>query len=134
MDDSKIKEEVWKTIQDLNRAWIVEGNADKLKDYFHNNMIAITPTNNECLEGRDACIASWKAFVDSTRINHWKEIDPKIHVYGGGHFSVVTYYYDMSFEMYGQTVKVGGRDMFALVKENGRWWVVADHFSSFPQQ
>jgi hypothetical protein len=24
--------------------------------------------------------------------------------------------------------------MFVLVKENGRWWAVADQFSNFPEQ
>jgi hypothetical protein len=58
MDESKEKNSVWQTIQALNRAWTIEGNADKLKDYFHKNMIAITPTTRERIEGRDACIAS----------------------------------------------------------------------------
>jgi hypothetical protein len=35
MDESKEKDSVWQTIQALNRAWTIEGNADNLKDYFH---------------------------------------------------------------------------------------------------
>lgn len=38
MEDSKIKEEVWQTIQALNRAWTVDNNADELKNYFHKDM------------------------------------------------------------------------------------------------
>jgi hypothetical protein len=67
-------------------------------------------------------------------MNYWKEIDPKVQVYGNGKFAVVTYYFDMSFDMVGQTIKMGGRDMFALVNEDGKWWVVADQFSPYPQQ
>jgi hypothetical protein len=27
---------------------------------------------------------------------------------------------------------MGGRDMLVLVREDGRWWVVADQFSPYP--
>ena len=134
MEKSKIKQEVWKTIQELNRAWAVDGNPDKLKNYFHKDMVAITPTDRNRVEGRDACIAGWKKFVESTKIHYWKEKDPKVQIYGKGKFAIVTYYWDMSYEMNGQTVKTAGRDMFSLVKEKGKWWVVADQFSIFPNQ
>jgi len=132
MEESKIKEDVWRTVQAMNKAWAVDGNADELKNYFHENMVAITATDRERLSGRDACIAGWKGFVESTKIHSWKEIDPEIQLYGGGTFAIVTYYFDMSFDMGGQTIELGGRDMFALVNENGRWWIAADQFSGYP--
>ncbi len=132
MEQSKMKEDVWRTIQKMNRAWVVEGDADKLKNYFHKDMVAITATDRERLEGRDACIASWKRFVEAAKIHYWKEIDPRVQIYGNGRFAVVTYYFDMSFDIGGQTIKLGGRDMFALVNEDGKWWIVADQFSAYP--
>lgn len=39
----------------------------------------------------------------------------------------------MAFEMGGQLIEMGGRDMFVFVKENGKWWDVADKFSPYPQ-
>lgn len=130
MTESKAKEDVWKTIQTLNRAWTIEKNPDKLKDYFHKNMVAITATDRERLEGREACVASWKKFAEAAKIHYWKEIDPNIRLYGN--CAVVTYYFDMSFDMDGQTIKMGGQDMFTLVNEDGKWWVVADQFSPYP--
>jgi hypothetical protein len=134
MQEPKIEEEVWQIVQALNRAWTVDGNADALPNYFHENMVAMTPTDRERVEGRNACVAGWKAFVEATKIHYWKEIDPKVQLYGDGKFAVVTYYWDMSYDMAGQTIKTGGRDMFALVNERGKWWVVADQFSPYPQQ
>ena len=133
MEKSKIEKEGWQTIQALNRLWAVEGNADELKKYFHENMVAITPTDRARLEGRDACVSGWKAFVDSAKINYMKENDPKVQIYGNGRFAVATYYYDMSVVIGGQTLNLAGRDMFALVKEDDRWQVVADQFSSYPR-
>lgn len=134
MEQSKIKDEVWQTIQALNRTWTVKGNVDELKNYFHKDMVAITATDRERLEGRESCIAAWKKFVEATKIHYWKEIDPKIQLYINGKSAVVTYYFDISFDMGGQTMKMGGRDMFVLAKEDGKWWIVADQFSPYPQQ
>lgn len=133
MDESKIKEEVWQTIQTLNRLWTVDEKAEELKNYFHRDMVAITCTDRERIEGGDACVKGWKAFAEAAKIHYWKEISPKIQLYGNGKFAVVTYYWDMSYEMNGQSVKADGRDMFVLVNENGKWWVVADQFSPYPQ-
>jgi hypothetical protein len=132
MDELKIKQDVWKAVQALNGLWTVEGRADDLADYFHQNMVAVTPTDRLRLEGGAACVAGWKAFSEAAKIHYWKEIDPKIDLFGDGAFAVVTYYFDMSFDMGGRTVTMGGRDMMSLVKEDGRWWVVGDQFSPYP--
>lgn len=133
MDRPKVEEEVWQFIQALNRLWTVENKPDELANYFHQNMVAVSPTGRLRIEGREACVAAWKAFTEAARIHYWRETDPKIELFGGDRFAVVTYYFDMSFDSGGQTIKMGGRDMFALVNENGRWWVVADQFSPYPQ-
>lgn len=130
MDEAKIKEEIWQTVQSLNRAW-TKGNVDDLKNYFHDDMVAITATDRRRLEGREACIASWTAFVKAAKINYWKELEPKIQLYGKS--TVVTYYFEMSFEMGGQKITLGGRDMFVMIKEDGKWWAVADQFSPYPR-
>ena len=132
MDELQIKQEVWQTIQALNRAWAVEGNADALNAYFHTDMVAITPTVPKRLEGRAACVAGWQAFVETTKIHYWKESDPQVQLYSNGQFAIVTYFWDMSYDMNGQTIQSGGRDMLALVNENGKWRVVADQFSPYP--
>jgi len=128
--DDQVKQEVWQTLRALNDAW-TKGKPDGLKKYFHKDMVAITATERERLEGREACFASWNNFVKAAKIHYWKELDPKIQIYGNT--AVVTYYFDMSFDMGGQTVKLGGRDMFVFVKEGEKWWAVADQFSPYPQ-
>ena len=133
MEESKIKEEVWRTIQSLNKTWTVDGKPDELKNFFHKNMVAITCTDRERIEGGDACVAGWKVFSEAAKIHYLKEIAPKVQLYGNDKFAVVTYYWEMSYEMNGKTVKAEGRDMFALVNENGKWWAVADQFSPYPQ-
>lgn len=129
---NKTQERIWQVIQEMNRKWTVEDKADELKNYFHENMVAITPTDSKAIEGRDNCVAGWKNFSQNAKIHFWKELDPSIQVYGEGRFAIVTYYFDMSFDMRGQTINMKGRDMFALVNENGKWLIVADQYSPSP--
>lgn len=123
------QQDIWATVRALNDAW-TKGNPDTLADYFHPQMLAITPVDRLRRDGATECIAGWKGFAESTKIHSWREIDPLIRVYGDA--AVVTYFYEIFFDMGGRRYEEGGRDMFFFVRENGRWWAVADQFSSYP--
>ncbi len=125
---------IWETIQAMNQCWTCGdlNELDKLNNYFHDTMVAITPTDKNRRQGKKACVQGWQSFAENVRIHSWKETDPEIQVYGNT--AVVTYYFDMSFEMGGQTINMGGRDMITAIFENGEWWIVADQFSPYPQE
>lgn len=123
------KREIWETVRKLNDSW-TKGNGKELINYFHKNMVAVTPTDRNRLEGQAACVASWSGFASAAKIHYWEEIDPKIELYGNT--AVITYYFDMSFDMGGQTTKMGGRDMLVFIKEGGKWLAIADQFSPYP--
>lgn len=127
--DDPVQQEVWDTLRALNDAW-TKGNPDDLARYFHRDMVAITPMARHRVNGGAACVEGWKGFARGTRILYWQEIDPVIHVYGES--AVVAYDFQMSYNIGEQTVDTGGRDMFFFVKQEGRWWVVADQFSGYP--
>lgn len=127
--DNSAKQEIWAAVRAMNDAW-TKGNPDDLVRFFHRDMVAITPTDRNRLDGGAACVAGWKGFANSARIHRWEEVDPVIHVYDNS--AVVAYYFDMSFDRGGQTINMGGRDMFFFVKETGRWWAVGNHFSPYP--
>jgi ketosteroid isomerase-like protein len=124
-----VRQEIWATVRAMNDAW-TKGDPDDLTRWFHRDMVAIAPTQRHRIEGGPACVAAWKAFCGSARIHRWEERDPVIHVHGDA--AVVAYDFDMSFDRDGRSVRTGGRDLFFLVKEEGRWWAVADQFSPYP--
>jgi hypothetical protein len=113
----------------MNDCW-TQGDPEDLSQFFHPRMIAITPTERRRLEGGRACVEVWKDFCRSAKIHRWEEKDPSIQVFGDS--AVVSYYFDMTFELDGQSITLGGRDLFFFVKEDGRWWAVADQFSPYP--
>ena len=127
--DDPDAQQVWETLRALNDAWTC-GNPDDLVEYFHPDMVAVTPVARERLEGAAASIAGWKGFAEAAEIHYWKERDLKIQIYGDS--AVVSYYFDMSFDMGGKHFELGGRDLFFFVRENRRWWAVADQYSPYP--
>ncbi|MDR2697517.1 MAG: nuclear transport factor 2 family protein [Holophagales bacterium] len=129
MFDDPTKVEIWSMILAMNDVW-TKGNPDELVNYFHANMVAVTPTSRHRVEGGPACIEGWKSFTGAAKIHYWRELNPVIHVYENA--AVVAYDFDMSFDMNGNTIQQAGRDLFFVVKENGHWLAVADQFSAYP--
>jgi ketosteroid isomerase-like protein len=121
--------EVWGTIEAMNRCW-TGGDPAGLRDYFHETAVAITPADSPPLVGRDACVAAWRHYARTTRILSWETHDARVQVYGD--CAVATYRYEMVCERDGKRFHPAGRDMMFLVREEGRWWVVADQFSPDP--
>ncbi|HUU45562.1 MAG TPA: nuclear transport factor 2 family protein [Acidobacteriota bacterium] len=127
---SNVANEVWQTVEALNQCW-TSGNPADVRNYFHETMVAITVSDRMPLVGREACAAAWIAYAERTRILSWKTSSVHVQVYN--HTAVVTYLYDMLCERDGMQFNPTGRDMAILIKENGRWWVVADQFSAHPE-
>jgi uncharacterized protein (TIGR02246 family) len=121
--------EVWETVEALNRCWTA-GDPAGLREHFREDMVAVTPGDRLPLEGRDACVAAWSAYARSTQILSWEAHDPRVRIHGDA--AVVTYLYDMVCEREGRRFQPAGRDMMVLVREGGRWRVVADQFSPYP--
>lgn len=129
---NQLESTIWKTVRAINRCWTCGDLSElpKLMEFFHDTMVAVTPTDKLRLEGGKACFEAWAGFCRRAKITCWKETDPKVQVYGDS--AVVTYYYHLSLEIEGREMAMAGRDMFVLIKENDKWMVVADQFSPFP--
>lgn len=122
----------WEFVQALNRVWTEQKSPERLADYFHERMVAISPADRQRIEGRAACVAAWKQFVDTVPIHSWTVTDPDVQLFADGRCAVVSYYYTMDVDMRGRRVTLAGRDLFTLAFEHGRWWAVSDQFSPYP--
>ena len=49
-----------------------------------------------------------------------------------GRSAVVACDFEIDFKAGDHVVQMSGRDLMTLDKRNGRWWLVADHFSPTP--
>lgn len=127
--DTPTQQDIWRTVRAMNDAW-TKGNPDDLVNFFHPHMVAVTATDRLRRLGQAECLAGWKGFAQAATIHYWTETEPLIQVYGDS--AVVSYYFDMAFTMGGQRIEMGGRDLFFFVREQGRWWAVADQYSAYP--
>ena len=127
--DNPTQQDIWAFIRAMNDAW-TKGDPESLTDFFHPEMIAVTPVDRLRHESGAACVAGWSRFAQAVHILSWQEREPLIRVFGDA--AVVCYYYDTVFEMNGRRIESSGRDLFYLIRDRGRWLVVADQFSPFP--
>jgi ketosteroid isomerase-like protein len=126
------QEEVWAFVQALNKLWTADGTPERLVDYFAPEMVAICPTERFRLEGQRACVAGWTDFVRAAKTLRFVEKNPWILLLAQGQAAAVAYDFEIDYEMGGRLVEMSGRDLMTLEKRDGRWWLVADHFSPTP--
>jgi ketosteroid isomerase-like protein len=115
------KEEILKILQKINEAWS-KGHPEELAEYFHEDLVILSPTLQRMGEGKEACVKSYKDFLEHADIHEYKERDHMIDVWGKT--AVATYAFDISYEMNGQTSRESGHDMFVFNREAEKWLAV----------
>ena len=108
-------------MREINRAWS-GGHPEKLNDYFHEDIIIVSPDLTVLGEGRDACVRSYQDFVSSAGILDYREYDFDARVWTNT--AVITYTYDIAWESEGKSFQETGKDLFAFTRKNGRWQAV----------
>ena len=132
MDDTARADEVIATVREMNRHWTETWDETAFGRYIHPDAVAVAPTAPGRLEGRDAYVAGWRGFAETAKIHEWDEAGHRVRFFCRGTCAVLTYFFTIRFTMGGQEVVMQGRDMFTLIKQGGRWLVVADQFSPEP--
>jgi predicted ester cyclase/predicted enzyme related to lactoylglutathione lyase len=122
--------EVWEAVRELNRTW-TGGNVEDLARHLHPEVVAVTPADPDPLHGREAVMAAWRRFSDATTIRGWRELDPRVRVFGDA--AVVSYRYELDGRIGERDVTLSGRDLFFMVREGGRWVAAGDQFSPYPR-
>ena len=133
-DTNAITDNVLATIRDMNCAWTTGWHEDEFRQYIHPDAVAIVPSAQGRLDGRDAYVAGWRGFCEASVIHEWRETDHRVQLYAGGKCAVVTYLFSISFSTGKDKLTMHGRDMFFLVKVGRKWLGAADQFSPEPPQ
>ena len=103
----------WEIVQRINRAWRA-GGADALGELFHEQAVIVQPISGERTEGRQACVESYLEFTAQATVHRFDEHDPQVDVAGDS--AVVTYGFQISYGIGGQTFSDRGRDVLVLVR------------------
>jgi hypothetical protein len=118
---TKVQQEIWQLIQDLNDIW-VKGRPEDLLDLFHEDMVIISPDFQERGRGKEACMKSYKDFSTQADIKDLKVMNPRIDVYENT--AITSYSFEITYEMKDKIFHDTGRDMLVFVREGGKWQAV----------
>lgn len=111
----------WDTVRQINDAWR-SGDAADIGHLFHPDAVIVHPGFESRTEGREACVDSYVAFALQARISRLEEFEPQIDVVGDT--AVVTYGFEIDYEMEGQAFEDGGTDLFVLTRTNDGWQAI----------
>lgn len=117
----EMESEIQRLIGQINRAW-VENRVDELVQYFHEGMVIVAPQFGGRLEGREACIESYREFTGRATVEEVQEKDLSIDVRGCT--AVATYRYAVSYTLNGARHRDSGWDVFVFTREGERWLAV----------
>lgn len=119
--ESQTQQQIWHTVQKLNKEWL-NNKTEELAYYFHKDMVITGPDLKVLANDKNACIKSYKDFINKAKINEYKEYDPEVSVFA--YTAIVRYKFDIKYEMDGKTYDETGIDLFVLIKEEERWQAV----------
>ncbi len=113
----------WEVVRRINRAW-TSGDLDDMAELFHPDVVVVHPNFEGRSEGREACVGSYRDFAAQATVKRLDEFDPQVDVFGDT--AVVTYGFQLEYEMGGAALLDRGRDLFVLRRRDGSgpWQVI----------
>ena len=118
---SEVQVAVWDVVRRINAAW-VHNRTDELRELLHPSMVIAPSGGGDALRGQADCIASYRDFIVQAKVLRFEELSPSIDVFGDT--AVVTYAFEIFYELGGIWTTEGGSEVFVLSQEAGRWWAV----------
>ena len=118
---SEVQATVWEVVRRINAAW-VHSRTDDLRELLHPSMVIVPPGGLGPVRGQAACIASYRDFTVRAKVLRFEELMPAVDVFGDT--AVVTYAFEIFYELEGIWTTAGGSEIFVLTREDGRWWAV----------
>ena len=113
--------DVRQVLERINGSWR-SGQLDQLGDCFHPDMVIVGPGYQELARGRDACVASYRAFLRDCLVRAYRESKLDVREWGG--VAVATYAWEMDYEQGGRLHREVGTDLFVFERQDEGWRAV----------
>jgi uncharacterized protein (TIGR02246 family) len=111
----------WEAARRINAAWL-EGHCERLAELFHDRAVIVGPDGTRYAVGKEAVVESYRAFCERATISDYRESDGEVDVFNA--VAVVSYRYDITYAIDGQSSQETGRDIMVLERHEGRWLAV----------
>jgi ketosteroid isomerase-like protein len=116
------RQDVLKVVGQLSAAWRA-GDVTALRALLDERAVFVQPGFAGRLEGREACVDSFRRFVASVELIDYSEDEVQADVWADT--AVVSYRWRMAFSPPGGKIRrEAGRDLLTLRRKAGRWVVV----------
>ena len=115
--------EVRALLERIDGAWRY-GRWDELGACFDDRMVIVAPGFHARVEGREACVASYREFLDHSTLIRYRSEAPTVDVWGES--AVATFGWEMVWESGGAPHQRTGHDVFVCRRsaEPGSWRAV----------
>jgi len=115
------KDTVRQIVKNINQAWLND-RFEEMDQYFHPDVVFVQPKFAGRLEGRAACIASYREFCAQATVREYRDGEPRIDVFGNA--AVATYPFHMLYELAGESYREDGYDTLVFARGEGGWRAV----------
>ena len=116
--ETTAQDDAWRFVQAINACW-VEGRPEDLDQFFDEQIVFVAPGFQHRIEGRAACVESFRDFCSKARVHDLKVNDPGVDIFGGT--AVVTYGFVVEYALDSETFSESGRDVWVLSKRDAKW-------------
>ncbi len=115
--------EVAAVLRRLSEAWRNRQYAE-LRECVHEGVVMTLPGFSERVIGRDPLVESYRAFMEASRLDNYREEPPTIDVWGDT--AIAYYHWEMGWASGGNAHHASGYDVFAFSREpkGGKWRAV----------
>ena len=114
-------EEIWQIVKEINDSWVL-GRPENLDHYFHKEIVFVAPGFSQRIEGRTACVDSFRDFCKNARVCDFKSADPAIDIFAGT--AIATYSFKVEYELNNETFQEGGRDVWVFIRAEDKWLAI----------
>jgi ketosteroid isomerase-like protein len=108
-------------IDTLNTAWRT-GRLDELEETFAPDVVLVAPGFAARLEGREACIGTYRDFTAAAEVRDFSMGDVAIDLFGDTAVAVCPYV--IAYTMNGAQYRERGNDLLVFARRDGDWQVV----------
>jgi ketosteroid isomerase-like protein len=97
------------------------GRFDDLHRFYRPDVVFVHPGFGGRVEGREACVASYREFLATATVHEYAEDEPAINVFGDTAVAVTRFTID--YELQGARHHEKGHDVLILTRDTDGWRV-----------
>ena len=109
------------TMRRINQVWL-DGQVDGLAPMVHPEVVMAVPGFAGRTQGREEFLAGFRDFCQNARIYEFRDHDYQVDI--AGNTAVVTFRYDMVYELSGERYNSTGRDLWVFQNHGSTWIAV----------